>query len=210
MTHWPSWARIGDGIVVSGRHFLLLSPVDKGMKELRSFMDAVFAPAYSFIATGVDALSRVKSTLIPLQSGEDVGARGNSASLLGFDLPVNVQLVSLERVAPATLLVRLSHQFDVDEDVLLSQPVTVDLFALLQQYKPIRATELTLSGNQARAERDAVKIQWKSESDESSPSSATSHKTVEIEVTARSLTETNSVVTLKALQIKTFSVDVEL
>jgi hypothetical protein len=45
-------------------------------------------------------------------------------------------------------LVRVSHQFAVDEDAKLSQPVTVDLANILYQHKISGVTEMSLTANQ--------------------------------------------------------------
>ena len=117
------------------------------MREVRELMDKLYLPMVPLFA----------SSTADLSAGASAGASFGSISM---DLPVNVHLATLEAVGDRQLLVRLAHQFAVGEDPALSQPVSLDLFALLASYKPISADELTLSANQLKSEQLAGKIQW--------------------------------------------------
>lgn len=163
------------------------------MADVRIYMDKLFAPVFPFFS--VDKVADGTS--------KDIATLASSKSLIGMELPSNVQLLSLERVGLTTLLVRLAHQFDIDEDIHLSQSVEIDLFALLQPYAPVTAVELTLSASQDKALREAEKIMWKSESSDSAmstpyPKSAAS----------RQLSTDSSIVVMHPLQIRTFSVEI--
>lgn len=117
-------------------------------------MDKLFAPLdlfYSYQESSSISDSK-------LQKGNDL-----LTSPLGMDLPENIQLVSLERMHSeddGQLLVRLGHQFAVGEDEQLSQPVTIDLYKLLQKFSPIQMEEMTLSANQLKSVQMANKIKW--------------------------------------------------
>lgn len=181
---YPSWTRSGDGITVTGKHFLLLSKLNSGVREVRDLMDELFAPVAPFIASG-KADSRSLAPLLTRQAG------------LGIELPSNVQLISLQRTSPSTILVRIGHKFAVGEDEELSREVEVDLAALLAPFEPTSAVELNLSANQDKAVQERDKIRWKS--------SASSKSTPK-----RSLRQSSDdlSVSLQPMEIRTFSVKV--
>jgi hypothetical protein len=135
-----------------------------------------------------------------------------ATSVLSADLPRNVHFATLQAVTDRELLVRLAHQFAVGEDPELSQPVTIDLFALLAAFQPTAADELTLSANQLKSEQLAGKIQWPTEVSASAAVAAAKAKTAEAPVKA-SLRKAASVATsypveLQPMQIKTFRVQI--
>ena len=83
----------------------------------------------------------------------------SKASALSAPLPANVQLISFQQVGDGTttdtVLIRLAHQFGIDEDAILSQPVTVDLAQLFNAstaFKITNAVEYSLTANQPKAE----------------------------------------------------------
>jgi hypothetical protein len=194
---YPSWTRQGEGIRVSGKHWLLLSELDQGMKELRTAMDRTFAPMLPLYSSSTQQQLQ-QQQLYSLGAG------------LGTELPDNVQLMTLQWVPrsdhgqqPNTLLVRLSHQFAEGEDVQLSQPATVDLAQLLAPLRPIAKTlvELNLSGNQQRGDMLKNKVHWDySDSDSESKEAPTP-------LIADGF---SSVVTLTPMEIRTFTIQVEM
>jgi len=148
MSHFPTWQRVGGGLVVRGSHHLLLSPRRHAMAELRGLMDQLFLPPTLFYSTADSS------------KGEVMAAKAQQ--VLSQDLPVNVHLVTLEAVGSRSLLVRLGHQFAVGEDPEWSGEVEVDLKQLLAAFEVSACEELNLSANQLWAEQQAKKIRWKS------------------------------------------------
>ena len=130
---------------------MLLSNLADGVREVRTLMDELYLPLVPLFASGPSAAKYFESAQ---------PATFKSASSLGLDLPVNVQLLTLEARSNSELLVRLAHQFAVGEDAALSADVTVDLFALLAPFGPVSAQEMSLSANQLKADQLANKIQW--------------------------------------------------
>ncbi len=61
-------------------------------------------------------------------------------------------------VAETSILVRVGHQFGVGEDATLSQPVNVDLFALLSMYTITGVSEASLTANQLAS--NVQRLQW--------------------------------------------------
>lgn len=177
---YPTWKRIGNGIVVTGKQYVLLSDINDGMKELRTAMDKIYLPFASFFGPNVN----------------DIRKNALNAKL-GVDLPVNVHIVSLEKLPENKLLLRLGHQFAVNEDAVLSQPVDVDVAELLSSYKPISMVETTLSANQDKATQQKDKIQWQY---------SLESKVVKNNLQARLNGVEGLKVTLQPMQIRTFVV----
>lgn len=123
------------------------------MKEVRTLMDELYLPLAPLFSTDPQTIKAAELANSPSQT----------TAVLSQDLPLNVQLVSLQATSNTELLVRLAHQYAVGEDAVLSAPVSVDLFALLRSYHPVSAQEMTLSANQVLAEMLASKIQWPTE-----------------------------------------------
>jgi Glycosyl hydrolases family 38 C-terminal domain/Glycosyl hydrolases family 38 C-terminal beta sandwich domain len=183
MTHYPTWTRIGDGIVVSGKHQLLLSRADMGMKELRTHMDQTYAPFQLFFGDPkssisqdgreevrpkppVSSLSTERADVLskaPLSGAENLNTGPEKClgfTPLGYELPENVHILTLEQWSKGVLLLRLAHQFAMNEDPQLSTPVKVDIAALLKYWLPESIVEMSLSVNQYRSEMLAHKLHW--------------------------------------------------
>ena len=76
-----------------------------------------------------------------------------------MDLPDNINILSIEQWKGASLLVRLEHIFEKDEDAILSQPASVDLQDVLRDFAITSVREMTLDGNVAA--RDVTRLQWR-------------------------------------------------
>merc|ERR1711998_515262 len=62
MEPYPTWTRHGDGITVSGKHYLLVSEIDTAMKEARIMMDKVYEPLHVFYGDFDPTGSELKTT----------------------------------------------------------------------------------------------------------------------------------------------------
>jgi alpha-mannosidase len=175
---FPEWKRSGQGITVSGKHKLLLSSEASGMKELREVIDEMYLPLT--VVHEVSTATEIPSLSLGLG--------------LGYDLPVNVHLLTFMPKEDNTILLRLAHQFAIDEDAELSAPVQVDLLRLLKPYhvKAGSLQEWTLSHNQLKKTQMDNKIIW-SESTKTLSTDSSSDKD-------------SMIVTLNPMQIKTFTV----
>jgi len=199
--------RIGPGITVTGKHYLLLSKLSEGVKEVRTAMDELYYPALVLYATDKQTVKNAEQ-----QKQQSVGLSNTGSSLLSVDLPLNVQLVTLEATSNTELLVLLGHAYAVGEDEVLSAPVEVDLFALLSEYGPVSAQELTLSANQLLSEQLEGKIDWSlldASVVKSKTVSAPVAKSSLRKAAAASMATTSYPVTLSAMQIKTFAVQLK-
>ena len=140
ITPYPDWDRWGDGLVVRGSHYVLVSTPETAMSQVRSKMDKIFAkPSVSLLAPplGPALVSRSPSPI----------------PALSVDLPENLNLMTLEEISANTLLVRISHQFAKGEDSSLSQPASVDLCSLFSFVTSVEdVVELSLTTNQRKDE----------------------------------------------------------
>lgn len=190
----------------AGKHQLLLSKLDSGMKEVRTLIDELYLPLVPLFSSDAQTVKAAALTPSPALA----------AAALSQDLPLNVQLVTLQATSNTELLVRLAHQYAVGEDAVLSAPVSVDLFALLSSYHPVSAQEMTLSANQLKSEQLAAKIQWPTEQSAGAAgagagagaTTAVQEQSGAIKPSLRraAVTDTTYMVELYAMQIKTYLV----
>jgi len=106
-------------------------------------------------------------------------------------LPTNVQLVSLSWWNETSLLLRLAHQFGIDEDADLSKPVEVNLGSLFVGRQIEALEERGLAGTISREEVLNRRITWKV--DDEAPLPVVNDAPVSVPV-----------ITLGPLQIRTF------
>jgi lysosomal alpha-mannosidase len=125
------------GLVVSGKHILLIDrPSDSarlhrvGAQELFMYPLATYSlPNTSFYANYSDMYRR-------------------SWSALSDVMPLNVHLLTFDQLSPKKYLVRVEHYFELNEDEIYSQPVTIDLQTLFKSIGTIAETvELILTAN---------------------------------------------------------------
>ena len=190
ITPYPNPQRIGDGIVSRGRHVLLLSPALSGLRELRTRMDQEFLPLSTYFGVSSGDLAKDLSAEIAMLK-----------PVLASELPVNVHLMTLQQWQHDSVLVRLSHQFAVEEDAELSGAVVVDVAALLSPLKPVSMTEMTVTANQDRVGMLSKKLRW----------SESNSVRLDAQVTAlRAQAESGSMsIELHAMEVRTFIVKIE-
>jgi len=130
--------RLGQGLIVTGRHHLLLGEAGATLEHVRLAQQRLYTPLHPVFAA--------------TQSAEDVQPVSAQVAVpsLSFmradSLPLNVELMSLHMLFDGRVLLRLAHSFAVDESDRYSQPATVDLASLFVQ--PVTAVQqLTLTAN---------------------------------------------------------------
>eukprot|EP00039_Didymoeca_costata_P021504 m.344721 g.344721 ORF g.344721 m.344721 type:complete len:1047 (-) comp25011_c0_seq1:126-3266(-) len=150
----------GPGLIVRGTHFLTLEPKDKAASIWRPLMDQVYMQP-------LIALGKAKNSLM-LES-----MRGRFTALRNT-LPENVALLTLLRQSDNEWLIRLGHQFGVNEDSSFSEPVHVELETLFQPFvgQILSVTELTLTGNQDKSDllHQRKQTSWNVEGERHQPS----------------------------------------
>jgi alpha-mannosidase len=154
------------------------------MKEVRTMMDELYQPFQLFFGKG--------------NSGE---SNTDLNILNDINLPVNIQLMTFEKMSESSLLIRFAHQFAINEDPNLSKSVQINLNSLLHQYSIKNIREVTLSANQEKSERTKSKIIWKSTN--ANRNLVELGEQVEIDNKTR-----NFIFTIRPMEIKTFIVDI--
>jgi len=162
----------GPGLVVRGRHWLRLDPPAEAASRWRPLADRLympFTPVFSSAAPTVDVFS-------PLRK----------------ELPDNVQIVSLYQWDETHWLLRLAHQFGLEEDLYMSNSTTVDLDGLFAHFVINTVEERGLAGTISRDEVLRRRVPWSIEGEASAPMEKVSGEA------------TSRVITLGPLQIRTF------
>ena len=129
----------GQGLTVTGLHYLILSPTARLAALARLTAARVFAP--------------VQPMLAPLSGtvADYIRSHRTNFSVIQTELPPSVELMTLQTndIEKGVVLVRLAHQFGAREDAELSAPVQLDLSQLFAGVVD-SVVELTLTGNQVR------------------------------------------------------------
>ena len=153
MTHYPPYGdakRIGNGLVISGKHRVSLSSSRSGASISRSLMDGHFSEPLVFAASSHKNVNFRKAEFSAIDSS--------------FELPENIMLITFDQIASTaasqTLLIRLGHQYAKGEDDTLSKAVDVDFKDVLPGYEIQSITERTLSGNEDLIEREKKRMRW--------------------------------------------------
>ncbi|KAK2157561.1 hypothetical protein NP493_1871g00000, partial [Ridgeia piscesae] len=131
----------GKGLVVRGKHYLLLDNVKRSASLHRDLAERLFmAPSVSF--------SQLTTSLVTY----------NESFYSQRALPANVHLLTLEEWEGPTYLLRLEHFYETNEDARLSKPATVSLKGLFSTFEVRSVEELTLAANQLL--KDAKRLHW--------------------------------------------------
>ena len=152
-------AHTGSGLVIRGKHRLSLEAPDTAARFWRPLADRAYSPP---------------QLLFHAEGGVGgVAAVVNVASFANA-LPSNVQLMTLQALSPTSLLLRLSHQFGIDEDAKLSAPVMVDIVKMLAPaaFKITEVREVSLTNTQDKSAllaRRADNAAWNIEGEHTSP-----------------------------------------
>eukprot|EP00521_Asterionellopsis_glacialis_P017327 CAMPEP_0195302294 /NCGR_PEP_ID=MMETSP0707-20130614/30840_1 /TAXON_ID=33640 /ORGANISM="Asterionellopsis glacialis, Strain CCMP134" /LENGTH=1068 /DNA_ID=CAMNT_0040365501 /DNA_START=82 /DNA_END=3288 /DNA_ORIENTATION=- len=183
VTPYPPYGnatRVGEGVVITGKHRLLVGGGLSGASLARSQMDKVFSEPLVFVAS--------------TEADSDVPFKITSFSALQNSLPGNVMLVtfSVLQKDPSSMkfLIRLGHQYGKGEDTEMSKPVDINLCKLFADYEVITIVEKTLSGNQDYSDWEKNRMNW----DGSDPK--------------RVSTATRCVIELSPMDIRTFEMEV--
>jgi lysosomal alpha-mannosidase len=126
----------GEGLVVRGKHFLIVEPPASSALYHRVGSQRLFMHPLATFA-------------IPQQTYTNYSAAYRQTwSALNDTLPVNVHLLTLDQLGPKEYLVRVEHYFELNEDDTYSQPVTFNLQSIFKSIGSINGmVELTLGAN---------------------------------------------------------------
>jgi len=143
-------------------------------------------------------MDRVHMPVLPFFSSANASNQralmDSSASIA--PLPPNVQLVTLNWWNQTSVLIRLAHQFGIDEDAELSKPVKLDLHDLFKVRKIKSINERGLTGTISRGDVLQRRIAWRVDGEDSLA-----------EQGRHTTTPPSHVVELGPLQIRTFIIE---
>lgn len=121
----------GAGLIITGKHYLLLGSPQVTLEQVRLKQQAIYTSLHPLFH--------------PLD-GTNMPPSIPSISYIRNELPVNIELMTLQVLMNSGILIRLSHSFAVNESNLYSQAVTVDLSKIF--VRPIQnITQVTLTAN---------------------------------------------------------------
>ncbi|CAF3727422.1 unnamed protein product [Rotaria socialis] len=172
----------GKGLVVRGKHFLILElPANSALIHRVGAQELFMHPIATY-------------ALPQISYANYSSAYHQTWSALSESMPLNVHLLTLDQLSAKQFLIRIEHYFELNEDEIYSQAVNVDLQALFKSLGTItNLTELTLAANLPLSQLH--RLNWMTNDNESS------HVNIPKDA---SLTDT--IVTLNPMQIKTFQV----
>ncbi len=132
----------GKGLIVRGRHWLVAAPAAAAAPLYRRLQELAVAQPRAltaFAGLGSYSVAQWLSSFKP------------TAALLASPLPPNVHLVAAHAQGNGTVLVRLAHVYEANEDPSGSQPATVALATLFSGLPIVAAEEMTVIGTQPLA-----------------------------------------------------------
>ncbi|XP_060520105.1 lysosomal alpha-mannosidase-like [Cylas formicarius] len=184
------WA-YGKGVVARGSHYLVVGPTtdtqsEQNVKVLeRQISERKLLDSWVFFSSpnGLNFEEYREQHLMEFH-----GLTGS--------LPENVHILTLEPWRKSSFLLRLEHMYAEGEDTLLSEPAIVDIKDLFSTFKVTSLRETTLAGNQWIDNRKNTKFRTISE-------------LLDLSQDVYYASDGFKVI-LKAMQIRTFVVEIQL
>lgn len=149
---YPNPVRSGPALVITGTHRVILTKTSEASRAYRSLASRVYAPPFTMFQP-------IPTDLTPSERSKYFAS--GTEPITEVDLPVNVDVISVVRDAVTqTTLVRVAHQFAVDEDPELAQVVSIDLAQLFRGgLEPTGIVEMSLTANRKLADMP-TRMQW--------------------------------------------------
>ncbi|CAJ1787433.1 unnamed protein product [Sphenostylis stenocarpa] len=146
---------VGDdcrGLTVQGKYYYRIDPLGEGAKWRRTFGQEIYSPLLLAFAEKDDKDDWRNSHVLTF-SGIDSS----------YALPDNIAVITLQELEDGTVLLRLAHLYEIEEDKDLSVIATVELKKLFPGRKIKEVKEMNLSANQERTEMEKKRLAWKVE-----------------------------------------------
>ncbi|CAF4671246.1 unnamed protein product [Rotaria sp. Silwood1] len=146
----------GKGLVVSGKHILLVErPEDSARLHRVGAQQLFMHPLATYSLPNTPSYANYSNIY------------RQSWSALSDMMPLNVHLLTFDKLTPKQYLVRVEHYFELNEDEMYSQPVTMDLQTLFKSIGTIvDMTELVLNANLPLSQLH--RLDWMTKDQESS------------------------------------------
>ncbi|CAF1191139.1 unnamed protein product [Rotaria sordida] len=175
----------GTGLVVSGKHILLVErPEDSARLHRVGAQQLFMHPLATYSLPNTPSYANYSNIY------------RQSWSALSDTMPLNVHLLTFDELTPKQYLVRVEHYFELNEDEIYSQPVTMDLQTLFKSIGTIaNMTELVLNANLPLSQLH--RLDWMTKDQESS------HVNI-----FQSYSSNGTTITLYPMQIRTFQITI--
>ena len=137
----------GEGLVVRGKHLLSVERPDS-------------SALYHRVGSQNFYMQPIETFALTQQTYDNYSSDYHQIwSALNDTLPLNVHLLTLDQLGSKNYLIRLEHYFELFEDDIYSQPVSIDLQSIFKSIGIINNTvELTLGANLPLA--DLQRLTW--------------------------------------------------
>lgn len=213
------------GLIVRGKHFLLAGAIDSVIRSTRQLSKQLHLkpiqwfqapPTNINLASGSFEIEQPQAQrLVSHASSIDASVGRFKFSGLRDYLPKMINLLTLESWDPETVLIRLEHIFEINEDADLSRPVQVSLNQMFRNFKIIKVREMSLNGMQdieaARVNRlrfQTASNPYRNYTDELADFVITDYVNPLIELNAAKQGEDLLIVELRPMEIRTFLVQI--
>ena len=145
----------GTGLVVRGKHFLILEPPSNSALIHRVGAQQLF-------------MHPIATYALPQTSYADYSSfYRQTRTALSDSMPLNIHLLTLDQLGPKQFLIRIEHYFELNEDEIYSQPIQIDLQDLFKSLGTIAdLIELTLGANLPLSQLH--RLDWMTNDNESS------------------------------------------
>jgi hypothetical protein len=125
-------AHTGAPLIVRGEHRIIVGNVSSIARQYRRSMEEQYFQPPPFL------LVQTSNNSLPLIA---------PYAMLPADLPMNIQVVTLQQVAVGTILLRIGHKFALGEDAVLSSPAQVSVCQFFASGASVQETTLTTNQN---------------------------------------------------------------
>ncbi|KAG8450230.1 hypothetical protein GDO86_002757 [Hymenochirus boettgeri] len=144
----------GEGLVVRGRHLLLLDNPEQSADTHRTLSIQEYMSPQIVLSYGDGA-----------SYSHDSHALQKTFSALQEELPPNVHLLTFALHSPSKVLLRLEHPFQTGESKNSSQPITINLNNLFSSFTLSDIKETTLAANMEKGKQKRMRWRTRTESD---------------------------------------------
>lgn len=144
------------GLVVTGKHILFLDhPSDSARLHRTTAQQLFMRPLATYSISNLSSYSNYSNMY------------HQTWSILTDSMPLNVHLLTFDQINAKEYLVRVEHYFELNEDVVYSQSVTIDLQLLFKTIGTITdMIELILTANLPLSELH--RLDWMTKDQQSS------------------------------------------
>ncbi|KAL5557535.1 hypothetical protein UlMin_039771 [Ulmus minor] len=138
-----------EGLTVRGNYYVRIDPLGSGARWRRTTGQEVYSPL--FLAFTHEKAENWKSSYVTKASTIDPN----------YSLPLNVALITLQELDDGSVLLRLAHLYEANEDPEYSTLAKVELKKMFVGKTIKEVSETSLSANQEKS--NIKKLEWKVE-----------------------------------------------